>query len=174
MTKLIETDEEVEKAGKVTWRGARVSRAFRRKEAVGRGADGARDGKRYAGGIGGQLAVRDSLRSKGSFAGMKNGSYSRARQLVNSRRGKLRNGVVRKSGEPLEALDSAIEKARGLLPKGGSRAMWNRMNPLLGEKVKRSSGGRSLSRYLAGRRKGGLMARGTKVERRSSKPGAYK
>lgn len=119
MADLKETD--VEKAGKVTWRGARVSRAYRRKEATGRGPDGARDGVRAP--ILSQFKVRDSLRSK-KAGGPIPKHRDRARRLAsnaNNTRVARRLGLkpnVRKSSAPIEALYAEIEKARPLLARG--------------------------------------------------------
>lgn len=135
---LVELDEAIEKAGKVGFRGATVSRAQRRRSAL--GLDGSLPAKRSNG-----LRGFDGVKQLPSG---KDKGWRRPGEPTLSRRGwrnvheKIntlgrkdgggratrehgawlqRHGKVRKSADetsPLEALDSAIEKAKPLLARG--------------------------------------------------------
>lgn len=146
MTKLIETDEEVEKAGLRPPGGSKGAsrRAF------------------IAARLGG-AASSLTRRGVGTKALEASGKLSRRVKVaayLESRAKRVRKST--NAPTALEALDEAIEKARGLLPKGGSSKLrnriWDRREKLANKLGFDGAKGRRMgraTRYLASRHKGG-------------------
>ena len=96
--------------------------------------------------------------------GRKTPQYRMARFLASrtGERGKLRSDRdgyqhLKKSADPVETLYAEIEKARGLLPKGGSSKMLRVAQRRLSDPADRSR----LGGYLENRYKGGALNRNT-------------
>lgn len=141
MTKLIETDEKVEKAGMIPRGGSMKLRRRlwdkREKLESGRRAGGGAEGKRI-----GRATAYLSQRFRGG------GFIDRGHRPVG------RRGVYKS----LTALDTAISKARGLIPKGGSSKLSRRM----GKRHKSGEPGLRpaiAQTYLLGRRTGAFSLR---------------
>lgn len=113
---LVELDEAIEKAGLLPHSGSRGALMAGRLKAIGerRSAARANDTFNRIGWLS-RRSIRDSERAP---------RRKKANQYLGDRIKR-----VRKSSTPLEALDSAIEKARGkgLIPKGGSRKLLQRV-----------------------------------------------
>ncbi len=166
---LVELDEVIEKAkGLIRGGSKRTFRAVARRGKNAEGPTGSEWGKR-----GRELSPKSRVRDAANYlAGRFKGGY---RPGSSRKFSDIRSGVY-KSTAPLEALDSAIEKARGLIPKGGSsklrNALWRRA-----ERNQKRGGGESLNRsiratsYLSTRKPNGRVASRFKgyVEARQSK-----